>query len=113
MGIGSLKREVREIVEKFAFFEKSGDLVVGSHDDILRSFVLKVLDYLIENYSDDEKYFRVMDALDFFMLKFVYGEEKGEDWAVFSNIDFGRLSEISSSVKEELHFLKELRNYYS
>jgi hypothetical protein len=113
MVIGGLGREAKKIVEKFEFFEKSGNLTVGSHDDILKEFILKVINLLIKYNEDDEKYFEVMDALDFFMLKFVYGEEKGEDWAVFSKIDFSRLSEISSGVIEEVKFLEEVREYYS
>lgn len=111
VSINGLKKKLSELISKFEFKEKGGELRLGSLDSGVKGFVVALVNSLIENYSDDEKYFEVIGVLDDFVEE-MHFSSSGADWLVWCKITFDKLNEISSGVKEELWKLEEVRDFY-
>ncbi|NCN86625.1 hypothetical protein GW932_02235 [archaeon] len=106
-----MEKELEGILSSFEAMQKSEKLAIGSMDERIKEFIQKILNGLIKYHLDEEKYFSFIEILDKFIDEMRYNDN-GTDWMVWCNIDFGKLSLISSGVVEDMKVLEEIKEYY-
>lgn len=104
----NLKKEYKELVDKFFAADKNETLTLGLFDLDVKIFIVHLIEELINSCEDEEKYFQIINILNLFLENFVYGEE----WGMWCGFDLSKVSEISSGLIENKDRLIEVRNFY-
>ena len=97
------------IMEEFDHLAKNEKLSIGAMDKEIRRFISDSVGAMIENYSDDEFYYGVLEVLSDFVYE-LSDEETG--YRVWTEVDFSKVNEIGSGLKEDVDVLKGIKRFY-
>lgn len=110
VSVGGLKHKSDKILEEFEHLQNNDKIVIGSLDSEIKDFIRDSVYSMIENYSDDDFYYGVVEVLSDFVYEL---SDEGTGYQVWSEVDFSKVNEIGFGLKEDLDFLKEVLIFYS